>query len=57
VTFSNITTRDGNFTFSNFFQPISKATTRKAALNGGNVLGLDPADGDLICTYHFLLST
>ena len=52
--FSNVSTKDGNFTFSNVFQPVSKTITRKAATNGGNVLGLDPADEYLICGSHHI---
>ena len=48
--FSNLTTKNGNFTFSNVFQPIPRSTTNKSAATGGNVLGLEPKEGDLICT-------
>lgn len=41
----------GNFSYSHGLQPISKAITSKAALNGGNVLGQTPAQGDVICTF------
>lgn len=47
--FSNLTTKNGNFTFTNSFQPIPRSITSKSAATGGNVLGLDPKGGDLIC--------
>lgn len=37
----------GNFSYSQNLQPISRAITSKAALNGGNVLGQTPAQGDV----------
>lgn len=46
--FSNLTTKNGNFTFTNSFQPVPRSITSKSAATGGNVLGLDPKGGDLI---------
>ena len=38
-----------DFQASFVLQPIPKSITGKAALNGGNSLGLSPDDGDLVC--------
>ena len=39
-----------SFQASFVLQPIPKSITSKAALNGGNSLGLSSDDGDLVCT-------
>ena len=49
--FSNLSVKAGNYTFGNTFQPIPRSITSKAIATGGNVLGLDPEDGDMICTF------
>ena len=38
-----------SFQASFVLQPIPKSITSKADLNGGNSLGLNPDDGDLVC--------
>ncbi len=39
----------GTLSVSFTLQPIPKSITSKARPNGGNVLGLDPDDGNLFC--------
>ena len=39
----------GNYSVSVTFQAVPKSITSKAALNGGNSLGLGPEDGNVIC--------
>ena len=46
--FAELPVKGKNYTFSNVFQPISRAITRKASSAGGNVLGLS-TDEDIIC--------
>ena len=41
-----------SFQASFVLQPISKAITSKASLTGGNLLGLDSKDGDLVCKFY-----
>ena len=38
-----------SFQASFVLQPIPRSITSKGALNGGNSLGLNPDDGDLVC--------
>jgi len=45
------------FQASFVLQPISKAITSKAKLNGGNSLGISSEDGDLVCKSRHFLST
>ena len=40
-----------SFQASFVLQPISKAITDKARLTGGNLLGLGPKDGNLVCKF------
>lgn len=43
--YSNIKTKNGNFTFGNTLKPIPISIAGKSAGIGGNVLGVCPADG------------
>ena len=46
-----------SFQASFVLQPISKAITGKASLTGGNLLGLGPTDGDLVCEFSIYSSS
>lgn len=46
-----------DFQASFVLQPIPRSITGKAALNGGNSLGLSPDDGDLVCKLPYVLES
>ena len=47
--FTNLPFKAKNYSFSNVYQPIPRAISRRSAAMGGNVLGLNTGE-DIVCT-------